>query len=203
MLRNVISRGIRLGQRSFVTTCKATLFRQRTASKLCSFSHQSQPSLSLNFTRLYSGFPALTREEAKERIIELLEGFDKVDFKKVGELTESSSFIQDLGLDSLDVVEVVMELEHEFNIQIPDNEADSIKTYVKGPAYKAISHFGKLNPPLTRSYLPNLVYWGVGIGAAVAVFTEGVPLFQQTFYEKIPFFGQHWIKDVDPEDVPQ
>ena len=31
-------------------------------------------------------------------------------------------------MDSLDVVEVIMELEHEFNIQIPDNEADSLKT---------------------------------------------------------------------------
>ena len=45
-----------------------------------------------------------------------------------GEITEQSSFTSDLGLDSLDVVEVIMELEHEFNIQIPDNEADSLKT---------------------------------------------------------------------------
>ncbi|KAG2735092.1 hypothetical protein G9P44_001306 [Scheffersomyces stipitis] len=58
--------------------------------------------------------------------IELLEGYDKVDASK--EITEESSYVQDLGLDSLDVVEVVMELEHEFNIQIPDNEADSLKT---------------------------------------------------------------------------
>lgn len=58
--------------------------------------------------------------------MELLEGYDKVDASK--EITEESSYVQDLGLDSLDVVEVVMELEHEFNIQIPDNEADSLKT---------------------------------------------------------------------------
>ncbi|EAZ63797.1 mitochondrial acyl carrier protein [Scheffersomyces stipitis CBS 6054] len=78
------------------------------------------------FVRNYSGFPPLTRELAKERILELLEGYDKVDASK--EITEESSYVQDLGLDSLDVVEVVMELEHEFNIQIPDNEADSLKT---------------------------------------------------------------------------
>ena len=80
----------------------------------------------MNFIRQYSGFPPLTRELATDRILELLEGYEKVDTTK--EITEKSSFVQDLGLDSLDVVEVVMELEHEFNIQIPDNEADSLKT---------------------------------------------------------------------------
>ncbi|CAI5757831.1 unnamed protein product [Candida verbasci] len=78
------------------------------------------------FVRSYAGFPSLTRDLAKERIIELLEGYDKVSTKNG--ITEDSSFINDLGLDSLDVVEVVMELEHEFNIQIPDNEADGLKT---------------------------------------------------------------------------
>ncbi|KAK6457637.1 mitochondrial acyl carrier protein [Scheffersomyces xylosifermentans] len=79
-----------------------------------------------SFVRFYSGFPPLDRDLARERILELLEGYEKVDKSK--EITEESSFVQDLGLDSLDVVEVVMELEHEFNIQIPDNEADSLKT---------------------------------------------------------------------------
>lgn len=79
-----------------------------------------------SFTRAYSSFPELTRELAQERILELLEGYDKVDASK--EITAETSFIGDLGLDSLDVVEVVMELEHEFNIQIPDQEADSLKT---------------------------------------------------------------------------
>lgn len=76
-------------------------------------------------SRTYAGFPALTRDVARERIIELLEGYDKVTSK---DISEKSSFVNDLGLDSLDVVEVVMEVEHEFNIQIPDHEADSLKT---------------------------------------------------------------------------
>lgn len=79
-----------------------------------------------SFVRFYAGFPALSRDLAKERIVELLEGYDKVDSAK--EITEESAFVQDLGLDSLDVVEVVMEVEHEFNIQIPDHEADTLKT---------------------------------------------------------------------------
>lgn len=81
--------------------------------------------VSLPLIRTYAGFPALTRDLAKERIIELLEGYDKV---TATEITEESSFNKDLGLDSLDVVEVVMEVEHEFNIQIPDEEADSLKS---------------------------------------------------------------------------
>lgn len=76
--------------------------------------------------RTYAAFPPLTRELARERIVELLEGFDKVAADK--EITEASSYIQDLGLDSLDVVEVIMEVEHEFNIQIPDHEADTLKS---------------------------------------------------------------------------
>ena len=88
---------------------------------------RQQPTpLQFQFIRSYSDFPELTREIAKERIIEILEGYDKVDASK--EITDSSSYTSDLGLDSLDVVEVIMELEHEFNIQIPDNEADSLKT---------------------------------------------------------------------------
>lgn len=39
-----------------------------------------------------------------------------------------SSFIDDLGADSLDIVELVMALEDEFQIEIPDKDAESIKT---------------------------------------------------------------------------
>lgn len=77
--------------------------------------------------RFYSAGAELTRDLAKSRVLELLEGYEKVNTSNK-EITEDSSFVQDLGLDSLDVVEVVMELEHEFNIQIPDHEADSLKT---------------------------------------------------------------------------
>ena len=51
-----------------------------------------------------------------------------------------ASFINDLGADSLDTVELVMALEEEFDIEIPDEEAEKIKTvgdainYIKGHA---------------------------------------------------------------------
>ena len=43
-------------------------------------------------------------------------------------VTESASFIDDLGADSLDIVELVMEFEKEFNIAIPDDQAEKIQT---------------------------------------------------------------------------
>jgi acyl carrier protein len=43
-------------------------------------------------------------------------------------LTDSASFIEDLGADSLDIVELVMEFEKEFNIDIPDEEAEKLRT---------------------------------------------------------------------------
>jgi len=43
-------------------------------------------------------------------------------------LTNEASFIDDLGADSLDIVELVMEFEKEFNIDIPDEEAEKLRT---------------------------------------------------------------------------
>ena len=43
-------------------------------------------------------------------------------------ITNEASFIDDLGADSLDTVQLIMELESEFNIEIPDEESTKIKT---------------------------------------------------------------------------
>ncbi|NQT47024.1 MAG: acyl carrier protein [Candidatus Omnitrophica bacterium] len=45
---------------------------------------------------------------------------------KVEEVTETASFIDDLGADSLDTVELVMALEEEFGIEIPDEDAEKM-----------------------------------------------------------------------------
>jgi len=52
---------------------------------------------------------------------------DKLGFDE-SEVTSDASFTNDLGADSLDTVELIMELEKEFDIQIPDDEAEGIAT---------------------------------------------------------------------------
>ncbi len=47
---------------------------------------------------------------------------------KVEEVTDSASFIDDLGADSLDTVELVMALEEKFGVEIPDEDAEKMTT---------------------------------------------------------------------------
>ena len=51
------------------------------------------------------------------------------------ELTDSASFTNDLGADSLDTVELIMEFEKEFNVSIPDEDAEKISTEGDAIAY--------------------------------------------------------------------
>ena len=60
-------------------------------------------------------------ERVKKIVVEQLD----VDADKV---TETSSFIDDLGADSLDTVELVMAFEEEFGVEIPDDAAEKIMT---------------------------------------------------------------------------
>ena len=60
---------------------------------------------------------------------------------KSEEVTPEASFVDDLGADSLDTVELVMALEEEFGIEIPDEDAEKIQTV--GDAIKYIEDKGK------------------------------------------------------------
>ena len=53
------------------------------------------------------------------------------------EVTPTASFTNDLGADSLDTVELIMEFEKEFNIAIPDDQAEKIATVGDAVAYIA------------------------------------------------------------------
>ncbi len=61
----------------------------------------------------------------EERLIEIIAHQLGVDAKNV---TPDSSFMEDLGADSLDTVELVMALEEEFDLEIPDSDAEKIQT---------------------------------------------------------------------------
>lgn len=63
----------------------------------------------------------VSEERIKEIIMEQL-GVDE------DQITPEASFIDDLGADSLDTVELVMAFEEEFNIEIPDEDAEKIRT---------------------------------------------------------------------------
>ncbi|KAG2072742.1 acyl carrier protein [Suillus decipiens] len=91
-------------------------------------------SQTLAFRANYSAAARLSKETIQTRVLDVLKGFEKVDATK---LTTSSSFTNDLGLDSLDTVEVVMAVEEEFAIEIPDAEADEIKTVQQAIDYIA------------------------------------------------------------------
>jgi NADH dehydrogenase (ubiquinone) 1 alpha/beta subcomplex 1 len=78
------------------------------------------------------GWAALAAADVQSRVITAVKGFEKVDATLVN---EKSHFVNDLGLDSLDVVEVVMSLEDEFAIEIPDAEADKIQSVAEAIRY--------------------------------------------------------------------
>lgn len=62
----------------------------------------------------------------------ILEKVKKIVIEQLGveeeDVSMESSFIEDLGADSLDIVELIMALEEDFDLEIPDNEAERIAT---------------------------------------------------------------------------
>ena len=71
--------------------------------------------------------------DIKERVVAII--VDKLGVDEA-EVTVEASFTNDLGADSLDTVELIMEFEKEFNIAIPDDQAENIATV--GEAIKYI-----------------------------------------------------------------
>jgi acyl carrier protein len=74
---------------------------------------------------LWAGLEDWIVASVEERVIEIV--CENLGVSKE-QVTRSTSFIDDVGADSLDIVELVMELEEEFEITIPDEEAEKIKT---------------------------------------------------------------------------
>jgi len=79
-----------------------------------------------------------TTQEIQDKIIEIVCKQLGVDKAKV---TTTTSFVNDLGADSLDTVELIMEMEDAFGVSIPDEDAEKIQTI--GDAVKYVENASK------------------------------------------------------------
>ena len=70
--------------------------------------------------------------DVKSKVVSII--VDKLGVDE-GEVTNEASFTNDLGADSLDTVELIMEFEKEFDIQIPDDQAENISTVGQAVSY--------------------------------------------------------------------
>ncbi|HTO37650.1 MAG TPA: acyl carrier protein [Brumimicrobium sp.] len=70
--------------------------------------------------------------DIKSRVVSII--IDKLGVEEA-EVTLEASFTNDLGADSLDTVELIMEFEKEFNIAIPDDQAENIQTVGHAVSY--------------------------------------------------------------------
>ncbi|XP_029433492.1 acyl carrier protein, mitochondrial isoform X1 [Rhinatrema bivittatum] len=79
----------------------------------------------LQSCRPYGDLPPLTLGSIKERVLYVLKLYDKITPEK---LSTESHFMKDLGLDSLDQVEIIMAMEDEFGFEIPDADGEKLMT---------------------------------------------------------------------------
>ena len=82
-------------------------------------------SFKIFFFVSYNSLKKLEMSEIKTKVISII--VDKLGVEE-SEVNNEASFTNDLGADSLDTVELIMEFEKEFNIAIPDDQAENIQT---------------------------------------------------------------------------
>lgn len=71
-------------------------------------------------------------QDVPKRVTEIL--VDKLGIAE-SEITPEANFVKDLGIDSLDYAEIVMEFEQSFDIRIPDEDAEKMQTYGQAVQY--------------------------------------------------------------------
>ncbi|KAK4873638.1 hypothetical protein RN001_012998 [Aquatica leii] len=122
-LRSIVHRTLRVRnfsiQPAIVGVQKLPILNQKSSN----FDVIPHQRLSLPLKRSYSAKPPLTLDFISDRTMLVLRLYDKIDACK---LTLDSHFINDLGLDSLDHVEVIMAIEDEFGFEIPDMDAEKL-----------------------------------------------------------------------------
>ncbi|XP_057433955.1 acyl carrier protein 3, mitochondrial-like [Lotus japonicus] len=73
--------------------------------------------------RCWSTYTTANYDQILDRVIALAKKYDKIDASKV---TEAADFQKDLNMDNLDRVELIMVIEEEFYVEIPDENADKL-----------------------------------------------------------------------------
>ncbi|KDD72487.1 hypothetical protein H632_c3283p0 [Helicosporidium sp. ATCC 50920] len=125
-------------QRGFAVLRQGVLANVRLAPGTSVF--QGLTASQCQAVRGFADSSYLDKSDVTSRVLAIVKNFEKVDPAKV---TESAAFQKDLGLDSLDTVELVMALEEEFAIEIPDAEADKILSVSEAVSYVASNPLAK------------------------------------------------------------
>lgn len=124
-LRSAVNAGVKIGQQSWHQPL--VLGVQKQIANYSFTSHQiptlAVNKISINIKRSFSDKPPMSMTTIRDRVLLVLKLYDKIDVSK---LTLESHFMNDLGLDSLDHVEVVMAMEDEFGFEIPDGDAEKL-----------------------------------------------------------------------------
>ena len=76
----------------------------------------------------------MTKAEILEKLQQIIQ--DRLDVEK-DQIVPGASFVEDLGADSLDIVELIMGIEEEFDIEIPDEDAEKLTTVGEAINYAA------------------------------------------------------------------
>jgi len=119
LVRSSILRSTNL--RTAAVGCIHTLNARQEPTNATGVLKSAQQKTSL--VRNYSAKEPLTLDLIQQRVLLVLRLYDKINPEK---LAVDSHFMQDLGLDSLDHVEVVMAMEDEFGFEIPDGDAEKL-----------------------------------------------------------------------------
>ncbi|XP_053988763.1 uncharacterized protein LOC128881584 isoform X3 [Hylaeus volcanicus] len=110
--------------RAYSTDDKAKMVEERVLKVIAAYDKISaDKDTRVKQVRHYSHKPPQTLDFIRQRVLLVLNLYDKIDPKK---LKLESHFMTDLGLDSLDHVEVIMAIEDEFGFEIPDMDAERL-----------------------------------------------------------------------------
>jgi acyl carrier protein len=128
MIKNALKKGILL---SLNTLCQQTLTHRLIKDINLSLSISLYLLQKVYFCTQYK-LNITTMSDIATRVKKII--VDKLGVDEA-EVTPEASFTNDLGADSLDTVELIMEFEKEFNISIPDEQAETITTVGQANAY--------------------------------------------------------------------